>query len=66
MISLEKDVQPNTQPTIDDLIKALYQHGFVTVIESNTFPPGLSEDIIQKISTIKNEPKLVLDWRLKS
>lgn len=66
MKSSLKNARQNTQPSIDDLIKAGYEHGFVTPIESDTFPPGLSEEIIRRISAKKNEPDWVLNWRLKA
>jgi Fe-S cluster assembly protein SufB len=43
-----------------------YQAGFVTDIESEAIPAGLSEDVIRLISTKKNEPEWLLDWRLKA
>src|SRR6266436_1824502 len=43
-----------------------YQAGFVTDIESEKIPPGLSEDVIRLISTKKREPEWLLDWRLKA
>ncbi len=43
-----------------------YEFGFVTDIESVDFPTGLNEDIIRKLSAIKNEPSFVLDYRLKA
>jgi len=61
-----KTVQTNDQSAIDDLIKTSYQHGFVTDIKSDTFPAGLNEDVIRRISSIKHEPDWVLNWRLKA
>lgn len=52
--------------TIDRLVEQKYKHGFVTDIESDTLPPGLSEDVIREISARKNEPEWLLDWRLKA
>jgi Fe-S cluster assembly protein SufB len=43
-----------------------YQHGFITDIESETLPPGLSEDIVRKISALKHEPEFMLEWRLQA
>src|SRR5437870_92996 len=43
-----------------------YKYGFVTDIESETVPPGLSEDVIRLISQKKSEPAWMLDWRLKA
>ena len=41
-----------------------YKYGFVTDIESDKPPKGLSEDIVRFISTKKNEPEWMLAWRL--
>src|SRR5437660_8507787 len=41
-----------------------YKYGFVTDIESDKAPKGLSEDIIRFISAKKNEPEWMLAWRL--
>ena len=43
-----------------------YKAGFVTEIESDSVPPGLSEDIVRLISRMKGEPQFMLDWRLKA
>jgi Fe-S cluster assembly protein SufB len=43
-----------------------YKYGFVTNIETDTFPKGLNEDIIRKISARKEEPEFMLDFRLKA
>ncbi len=52
-----------------DIIEQLgrrYDAGFVTDIESESLPPGLSEDIIRALSALKNEPQWMLDWRLSA
>jgi Fe-S cluster assembly protein SufB len=51
---------------IDNLITREYAAGFVTDIEQDTLPPGLDEDVVREISRRKNEPKFMLDWRLKA
>ena len=51
---------------IDKTIKEKYKFGFVTNIDQETIPPGLSEEVIHVISSKKNEPKWLLDWRLKA
>ena len=43
-----------------------YKYGFETNIEQDTFPPGLDEEVIMRLSEIKNEPKWLLNWRLKA
>lgn len=55
-----------TQPAIAALINQGYKHGFVTEIEADALPCGLSEDIIRQISAKKNEPEFMLQWRLKA
>jgi Fe-S cluster assembly protein SufB len=56
----------STPETIEQLANREYKYGFVTDIESDTAPPGLSEDIIRLISTKKEEPAFMLEWRLKA
>ena len=51
---------------IDKTIKEKYKFGFVTDVDQDTIPPGLSEEVICIISSKKNEPKWLLDWRLKA
>jgi Fe-S cluster assembly protein SufB len=55
-----------TAKTIEELTTRAYPYGFVTAIESDTTPPGLNEDIVRLISAKKNEPKFMLDWRLRA
>jgi Fe-S cluster assembly protein SufB len=43
-----------------------YKYGFVTEIEADTAPPGLTEDTVRLISSKKNEPEWMLEWRLKA
>ena len=43
-----------------------YKYGFVTDIDADVAPKGLSEDIVRFISAKKNEPQWLLDWRLKA
>ena len=52
--------------TIEQLANQEYKYGFVTEIEADTAPPGLSEDIVRLISTKKGEPEWMLEWRLKA
>src|SRR5665213_1245976 len=52
--------------SIETLISREYQHGFVTDIESDTFPPGLSENVVRAISEKKSEPAFMVEWRLKA
>jgi Fe-S cluster assembly protein SufB len=52
--------------SIESLITKEYAAGFVTDVESDTLPPGLSEDVIRTISDKKEEPGWMLEWRLKA
>jgi Fe-S cluster assembly protein SufB len=52
--------------TIEQFVKKEYQHGFVTDIEMDSAPRGLSEDTVRFISKKKNEPEFLLNWRLKA
>lgn len=57
-----------TAQTVEQ-VKALgekYEYGFSTDIELEMAPKGLSEDIVRFISAKKNEPKWLLEWRLKA
>ena len=55
-----------TETKVDDLVDREYAAGFVTDIESDTFPPGLSEDVVRAISAKKGEPEWMTQWRLKA
>ena len=51
---------------IESLVNREYQYGFVTDVDSDVVPPGLSEEVIRTISAKKNEPEWLLEWRLKA
>ena len=53
-------------PTPESLTSREYTAGFVTDIEQETLPPGLNEDVIRHISSMKQEPAWLLDWRLEA
>ena len=55
-----------TDTEVNELIKREYEYGFVTDIESDTFEPGLNEDVIARLSGLKKEPEWMLEWRLKA
>src|SRR5882757_1893620 len=52
--------------TAEILANREYKHGWVTDIESETIPRGLSEDTVRLISAKKNEPEWMLEFRLKA
>ncbi len=51
---------------IESLMSHKYKEGFVTNVEVDTFPPGLDEEVIAKLSAIKGEPEFMLEYRLKA
>jgi Fe-S cluster assembly protein SufB len=51
---------------LERLANREYQYGFVTDVEEDRIPPGLSEDIVRLISSKKDEPEWLLAWRLKA
>ena len=51
---------------IEALVNREYQYGFVTDVATDTVAKGLSEDVVALISSKKNEPQWLLDWRLKA
>src|SRR3954466_5799817 len=52
--------------TIEQLANREYKYGFVSDVDSETIPKGLSEDVVRLISQKKNEPEWLLEWRLKA
>ena len=52
--------------SVESLVNKEYKYGFVTDIESDVAPKGLSEDVIRLISAKKSEPEWLLEWRLKA
>jgi Fe-S cluster assembly protein SufB len=52
--------------TIEQLANREYKYGFVTEIEQDVAPRGLSEEIVRLISAKKGEPEWLLEWRLKA
>ncbi len=52
--------------SVETLVNKEYKYGFVTDIESDVAPKGLSEDIVRLISAKKHEPEWLLEWRLKA
>ncbi len=52
--------------SVETLVNREYKYGFVTDIESDVAPKGLSEDVIRLISEKKQEPAWLLEWRLKA
>ena len=51
---------------METLVNREYKHGWVTDIEMDTLPPGLTEETVRFISAKKEEPEWLLEWRLKA
>ncbi len=62
----DPQVMDDDRTTIEQTVLSEYKYGFVTNIESDEAPKGLSEDTIRFISAKKNEPEWMLEWRLKA
>jgi Fe-S cluster assembly protein SufB len=59
----EKD--PSTE-LLEEYANREYRWGFVSNVEADTFEPGLNEEVIRRLSAIKEEPEWLLEWRLKA
>ncbi|HSI32712.1 MAG: Fe-S cluster assembly protein SufB [Phycisphaerae bacterium] len=57
---------PTAERELETLANQEYKWGFVTAIESESAPPGLTEETVRFISAKKGEPAWMLDWRLKA
>ena len=51
---------------IEEAAQAEYKYGFVTDIETEVIPKGLDEDVVRRISALKEEPEWLLEFRLKA
>jgi Fe-S cluster assembly protein SufB len=61
-----KKIMSTSTDTVEELANTEYKYGFVTDVEDEQIPRGLSEDIVRVISQKKNEPEWLLEWRLKA
>jgi Fe-S cluster assembly protein SufB len=52
--------------SVESLLNKEYKYGFVTDIDADTAPKGLTEDVVRMISAKKGEPEWLLEWRLKA
>ena len=59
-------ISTETAQKVQEMGAQTYKYGFVTEIEADTAPKGLSEDIVRFISAKKDEPEWLLEWRLKA
>src|SRR5438105_13947320 len=61
---LSMTASSDTVRTVRSLSQEGYKYGFVTDIEADEAPPGLTEDTVRFISAKKEEPEWLLEWRL--
>jgi len=63
---MSKDLLEKNDPAVKNVVEGEYKYGFSSDIESESLPPGLSEDTVRQISKIKKEPEFLLNFRLKA
>ena len=56
----------NNDKIINDVTSEQYKYGFVTDIDTEFIGKGINEDIVRKISMLKNEPEWLTEFRLKA
>src|SRR5829696_7246997 len=66
LLKTEVNTVDDNRSTIEQAVQGEYKYGFVTDIEADEAPKGLTEDTIRFISARKNEPGWMLEWRLKA
>jgi Fe-S cluster assembly protein SufB len=59
-------METKSSSILENLNSQEYKYGFTTELETDSFPKGLSEEVISRISRIKNEPEFMLEFRLKA
>jgi len=63
---MTREAKVISRRTTDSELQSEYKWGFVTDIEEDRAPKGLNEDIVRLISSKKNEPEWMTEWRLKA
>ena len=66
VLAFQHNMVDKNQQVIDKTIDQEYKYGFTTDVDQTKFEPGLDEEVITKLSKIKDEPQWLLDWRLKA
>ena len=61
-----KNAATETNKVVKDVAAQDYKYGWVTDIEQESAPPGLTEETVRWISAKKNEPEFMLEWRIKA
>ena len=63
---MQESKAADANPELERLAKQDYQYGFVTEIEEDRAEPGLTEEVVRLISSKKDEPEWLLEYRLKA
>ena len=63
---MAKEQVQSSEELLHEVANKEYEYGFVTNIESELAPMGLTEDTVRFISAKKNEPEWLLEWRLEA
>ena len=63
---MTQKMKQQSNSILTDIADSDYKYGFTTQIETDIIPVGLNEDIIRLISSKKNEPEWLLQFRLKA
>ena len=59
-------MQETQDEILEEVVNADYKYGFITDIETDDAPIGLTEETVRFISAKKEEPEWMLEWRLKA
>ena len=65
-MTIDNTVVGESNKIVKEIAGQDYKYGFVTDLEADTAPPGLSEETVRWISAKKNEPEWMLEWRLRA
>ncbi len=59
-------MESTSDTIIESVVNSEYKYGFTSDIETDSFAPGLNEEVVRRISEKKGEPDFMLEWRLKA
>ena len=62
----ENQINQSEEQALEAIVTTPYKYGFTTDVDTEDFEKGLSQEIVKKISTKKNEPKFLLKFREKA
>ena len=62
----ETEILDPSTALLEQFANREYEHGWSVDIEADQFEPGLNEEVVRRLSSKKNEPEWLLEWRLKA